>query len=277
MTYCLARSLLRNRSFPRRHSTCRNAGFTLVELLVVIAIIGILVALLLPAVQMARESARRIQCANHLKQNTLAVIMYHDVHLVLPPANLPSVGAKQKMWFAEIDYSTNQADVAAGIIAPFIEGNKAVLKCPSMTGVELLYQGASGGYGYNMNLGRVDFSNWPAPPTVVTTTLANYQATSRTIVLTDAARISLPWSGDPVMRVTENFYLQGPEDSFAAPNTHFRHTGTATVAYLDGHVEQRTEEFVPSPSTWPTAANDLRAKIKLGYVSKTSVEAYRSY
>ena len=121
---CLLSPAERGRDAPRGSITVRaHKGFTIVELLVVIAIIGVLVALLLPAVQSARASARRMHCANNLRQIGLGILQFVDVyrghwpHLAGHVHDLPD--------------GMNQEDVSwIETLRPYTEGVDALRLCP---------------------------------------------------------------------------------------------------------------------------------------------------
>ncbi len=109
-----------NRFRCRSVSESARGAFTLVELLVVIAIIGILVALLLPAIQSAREAARRTQCSNNLKQIGVALHNYHDTHGRFPPGGVHrNGGPDQGRW--ENGSSTSWRASWLLLLLPFLE------------------------------------------------------------------------------------------------------------------------------------------------------------
>jgi prepilin-type N-terminal cleavage/methylation domain-containing protein/prepilin-type processing-associated H-X9-DG protein len=152
------------------HSTRRRA-FTLIELLVVIAIIGTLVALLLPAVQAAREAARRGQCSNNLKQIGVALQNYHSVHNTFPPGRfvnpvdgigrcfsayaflLPYV--EHSDLFQQVDFNFSPEDA---VNSPVMDQIIPFFLCPSDFGRKL--QGNNAIHNYPLNTG----TTYPVSP-----------------------------------------------------------------------------------------------------------------
>lgn len=162
------------------------SGFTLVELLVVIAIIGVLIQLLLPAVQSAREAARRMSCANNVKQLALAVQNYNSTYGMLPPSGLV---AKKQLYHESVPYDV--FDQRSGrmlswivVVLPFLEEQplydqfdmtRSVLNqplnpqatvvpsliCPSDTASGRMFQDSE--FTFNRSLAKGNYAAWASP------------------------------------------------------------------------------------------------------------------
>ena len=192
--------------------TCgaNKAGFTLIELLVVIAIIGVLVGLLLPAVQQAREAARRISCSSNVRQLGVAMHSYMSAHKKFPCQKIDddtryaasvagswTPGGKALFWFGEVDYTTDSngtLDVTAGPLQPYFESNASVLQCPNFS--ESMLEEVKFGdriataFGYNSQLGPGSGGYYdPSPYQDKAYRIRDVPETSRTVAFAETAMI----------------------------------------------------------------------------------------
>ena len=222
----------------------RKSAFTLVELLVVVAVIGVLVAMLLPAIQAARERARTANCASNMRQVGLAVIRFADAHRGRWPETThtverdPVTGKFNKAWIYTL--------------APYLEDVDAIRICPSDQAGELRLAGKGTSYtmnGYLSSEARPSFDNLRKVPETHATIIAFELAEAKD---DGAIRAQNPLLIDEyndhvhsfnwfaTSRITAGTVYQGVRAEIAVE----RHGGTTHFLYADGHVDEVSAEQI---------------------------------
>jgi prepilin-type N-terminal cleavage/methylation domain-containing protein/prepilin-type processing-associated H-X9-DG protein len=233
------------------HPTSRRRAFTLVELLVVIAIIGVLVSLLLPAIQSARESARRTQCNNNLKQLGLAITTYVDTYNVYPPGGMSQIVVNNTVVLS------NELSWHA-LILPYIE-----------------MKGLQGDINFNaVNLAGNLLA--PVPPDVPPwlTQVPTYMCASAPSTIHNTTQMPNPANDDINAYTTHYYGIMGPvgvnpASTKAAPNNIYKQDaqGFATQGVLGRNSKNLIQDIIDGSSN----------TFLLGEISWFDADSYRSW
>jgi len=214
---------------PRTHLQARSFAFTLLELLAVIAIVGLLSAMILPAIHKARQSAKQASCASNLRQLHLATTMYlaENDWKMFPFAQQVPEG---RLWYFGLEggyamgtpEGTRPLDKTRARLYPYIRSIGGIEVCPSFDyrsgHLKLKFRGASYGYGINYYILNSEFPK---------------EKDSQITLFADCAQVNtFQPPASPSNPLLEEFYYINAYEKTA----HFRHGKRANVVFCDGHV-----------------------------------------
>ncbi len=240
-----------------RKTQKKRRNFTIIELLIVIAIIGILVAMLMPAIASARERGRSASCQNNLKQIVLANSQYAvDYKQYAPYYSSSSHAADSVTWMGVRSGGTIDIN-QEGYLARYTAKNRDVMICPSWqkTGDKKATVGS--GYGYNKDgVGSQVYIGGASAGCGMPD--SRISAPSSTIAFSDCAN----GGGMGTVTEIEGNYVLYPRKNYTGAvrwgYTHFRHLDRANVAWVDGHVS--TEDMAEVQST------DVARENRIGFL-----------